>query len=100
MTVPSTIKKSTVVPPDDKKRLLARLARVEGQLRGIQKMISEDEECEKIAQQIGAARGALNKAFADQISCAVSRTLAGYSCDTEIIRNEVREILLLLTKYG
>lgn len=100
MTVPSTEKLPTVVPPEDKKRLLARLARVEGQLRGIQKMITEDEECEKIAQQIGAARGALNKAFADQISCAVSRTLAGYSCDTEIIRTEVREILLLLTKYG
>ncbi|MGB5176684.1 MAG: metal-sensitive transcriptional regulator, partial [Thermoanaerobaculia bacterium] len=38
--------KKAVVPIEDKKRLLARLARVEGQLRGIQKMISDDEDCE------------------------------------------------------
>ena len=100
MTRPLSTKKPTVVPPEDKQRLLARLARVEGQLRGIQKMISEDVECEKIAQQLGAARGALNKAFADQISCAVSRTLAGYGCDTDEIHGEVRDILQLLTKYG
>lgn len=92
--------KPTVVPPEDKKRLLDRLARIEGQLRGIQKMISQDEPCEKIAQQLGAARGALNKAFSDQIQCAVSRTLAGHGCDTPKVREEVREILFLLTKYG
>lgn len=99
MTV-STIPKKTVVPPEDKKRLLARLSRVEGQLRGIQKMISEDEECERIAQQLAAARGALDKAFADQISCAVARRLAGYSCDTPEVRAAVREILDLLVKYN
>ena len=65
--------KKAVVPIEDKKRLLARLARVEGQLRGIQKMISDDEDCERIAQQLAAARGALNKAFSDQISCAYGR---------------------------
>ncbi len=100
MTIPFAKKVPTVVPPEDKKRLLARLARVEGQIRGIQKMIADDEECEKIAQQIGAARGALNKAFADQMSCAVSRTLAGYGCDTAEVRNEVHEVLALLAKYG
>lgn len=100
MTVIAKTPKPTVVPPEDKKRLLDRLARVEGQLRGIQKMISEDEPCEKIAQQIGAARGALNKAFSDQINCALSRTLAGYGCDTPEVRDDVLEILLLLTKYG
>lgn len=92
--------KKAVVPIEDKKRLLARLARVEGQLRGIQKMISEDEECERIAQQLAAARGALNKAFSDQISCAVSRRLAGHSADTPEIRQEVEDVLSLLTRYG
>ena len=92
--------KKAVVPIEDKKRLLARLARVEGQLRGIQKMISEDEDCEPIAQQLAAARGALNKAFSDQISCAVMRRLAGHSADTPEIRQEVSDVLSLLTRYG
>ena len=95
----SPIKKA-VVPIEDKKRLRARLARVEGQLRGIQKMISDDEDCEKIAQQLAAARGALNKAFSDQISCAISRRLAGHACDTPEVREEVSEILSLLNRYG
>ena len=91
---------NAVVPIEDKKRLLARLARVEGQLRGIQKMISDDEDCERIAQQLAAARGALNKAFSDQISCAVSRRLASHSADTPEVREEVSEVLSLLTRYG
>ncbi len=100
MSAPLNTPDTTVVPPEDKKRLIDRLARVEGQLRGIQKMIRDDVECEKIAQQIGAARGALKKAFADQMTCAVARTLAGYGCDTEDVRNEVRDVLDLLAKYG
>ena len=92
--------KEAVVPIEDKKRLMARLARVEGQLRGIQKMIAEDEDCERIAQQLAAARGALNKAFSDQISCAVARRLAGHSCDTPEVREEVSEVLSLLNRYG
>lgn len=46
-----------------KKALCARLARVEGQLRGLQKLIQADTEPEKVAQQMAAARKALDKAF-------------------------------------
>ena len=45
------------------KSLCARLARVEGQLRGLQKLIQSDAEPEKVAQQMAAARKALDKAF-------------------------------------
>jgi len=44
-----------------KNQILKRIARIEGQLRGIQKLIREDAECEKIAQQMSAARKALEK---------------------------------------
>ena len=43
--------------------MCARLARVEGQLRGLQKLIQSDAEPEKVAQQMAAARKALDKAF-------------------------------------
>ncbi|WP_220359294.1 metal-sensitive transcriptional regulator [Alkalilimnicola ehrlichii] len=48
---------------NSKKALLARLARIEGQIRGIRRMIDEDESCEAVAQQLAASRKALNKAF-------------------------------------
>ena len=52
-------------PLDDcceyKKDLLKRLNRVEGQVRGIQKMIEEEKYCADILTQIAAVRAAINK---------------------------------------
>ena len=39
-----------------KDRLLKRLKRLEGQLRGIQKMIAEDRDCVSIVMQLAAVR--------------------------------------------
>ncbi|MGH2874756.1 MAG: metal-sensitive transcriptional regulator [Solirubrobacteraceae bacterium] len=44
-----------------KEQLLARLARIEGQIRGIQGMVSEDRYCIDVLTQISAARAALDK---------------------------------------
>ena len=42
-------------PRDAQKRaLLARLARIEGQIRGIRRMIESDAGCEEVAQQLAA----------------------------------------------
>ncbi len=38
-----------------------RLRRIEGQVRGIQKMVEEDKPCEAILIQIGAVKSALHK---------------------------------------
>ncbi len=38
-----------------------RLKRIEGQVRGIQKMVNEDKPCEDILIQIGAVKSALHK---------------------------------------
>ena len=57
--------------PEAKKAMLARLARVEGQVRALQGMIERDEECESIAQQLSAARKALDRAFYEMIACVI-----------------------------
>lgn len=46
---------------EDKKRLVQRLRRVEGQVRGIQRMIEEEKDCMDILVQVAAARAALDK---------------------------------------
>jgi len=83
----------------DKKGLIDRLARVEGQVRGIQRMIAEEKECEAIAQQLAAARAALNKAFAELIACAFQHRLAGGRAG-DGDRDQISEIVRLLAKYG
>ena len=45
---------------EEKKKLLARLKRVEGQIRGIEKMVEEDLYCPDILIQVLAATSALN----------------------------------------
>ncbi|MTI67634.1 MAG: metal-sensitive transcriptional regulator [Firmicutes bacterium] len=48
-------------PIDEKKSILQRLRRVEGQIKGIQRMVDEEKYCGDILIQIAAARAALNK---------------------------------------
>lgn len=47
--------------PRDKERIVRRLKRIEGQVRGIQGMIEEDRYCLDIITQISAVRAALDK---------------------------------------
>jgi DNA-binding FrmR family transcriptional regulator len=44
-----------------KDQLLARLRRIEGQIRGIQGMVEEDRYCIDVLTQISAAQAALDK---------------------------------------
>lgn len=44
-----------------KDKLLKRLSRVEGQVRGISRMVEEERYCVDILVQIAAARAALDK---------------------------------------
>jgi DNA-binding FrmR family transcriptional regulator len=44
-----------------KDELLARLKRIEGQIRGIEGMVGEDRYCVDVLTQISAARAALDK---------------------------------------
>ena len=44
-----------------KDQLLKRLARVEGQVRGVTKMVEEDRYCIDVVTQINAAQAALDK---------------------------------------
>lgn len=44
-----------------KEQLLKRLARVEGQVRGVSRMVEKDRYCIDVVTQIAAARAALDK---------------------------------------
>ena len=45
----------------DKDRLIKRLARVEGQVRGVARMVEEDRYCIDVLTQISAVQAALDK---------------------------------------
>jgi DNA-binding FrmR family transcriptional regulator len=52
-------KKAAAVDPETKAGNLRRLRRLEGQIRGLQKMVEEDRYCPEIMIQVSAAQEAL-----------------------------------------
>ncbi len=48
-----------VKKPVSKEVLNTRLNRIEGQIRGLQKMIDDDQDCESILIQLAAVRGGI-----------------------------------------
>ncbi len=46
--------------PEEYKNLMNRLCRIEGQIRGIKKMLENDAYCPNILMQVAAANAALN----------------------------------------
>ena len=79
--------------------VIKRLARVEGQIRGIQKLIVAESDCEKILQQMTAARRALDKAFFDMLACVIEANVVE-EADTKPVAERMAEVKALLTRYA
>lgn len=76
--------------------MLKRLARIEGQMRGLQAMIRRGEECEDIAVQFSAARRALDKAYQELLACLLEEAMDNPELDKAATLAKVRKIF---TKY-
>lgn len=83
----------TMYDPKDKKAMQARLARIEGQVRAVQRMIGEDQTCEEIAQQLAAARKALDRAFYEMVSCMIRQALPAHPRSRHSPADKVAEML-------
>ena len=57
--MPASDRKAVHVEPDIKARNLKRLRRIEGQVRGLQKMVEDDRYCADIMTQISSVHEAL-----------------------------------------
>ena len=48
-------------PPETSTDVVTRLRRLEGQIRGIQRLVDEGAECRDVVTQLAAAKGALDR---------------------------------------
>jgi DNA-binding FrmR family transcriptional regulator len=60
-----------------KDQLLGRLGRIEGQVRGVARMVEEDRYCIDVVTQINAARAALDKVALGLLDGHVRHCLVG-----------------------
>jgi DNA-binding FrmR family transcriptional regulator len=73
---------------DDKEALQGRLRRIEGQIRGLQRMIENDEYCIDILTQISAASNALKRVALELLDDHIRHCVAN---QTESGKDMVRE---------
>lgn len=67
--------KSALTDETARTDVLNRLRRAEGQLRGIQRMVEEGEDCMKIGQQFAAVRKALDSTYLRMTLCFLEQEL-------------------------
>lgn len=90
--------------PDDrrnehKRGVVMRLRRAEGQIRGVLRMIEQDQPCQDIAQQLAAVRKALDRAFFEMMACTLESEI-GDSADGHERQERMTEVLGILSKYA
>ena len=86
---------------DSREKLIHRLKRVEGQVRGIQKMVEEGRYCVEIMTQIDAAAAALARVQDGILESHLQHCVAGAleGRDVGARREKVDEVVTLLRKY-
>jgi DNA-binding FrmR family transcriptional regulator len=86
--------------PQIKQNIKNRLSRIEGQMRGVQKMIDADRDCREILQQLIAIREGIRSAslsFMQEVAkdCLISRENQD---DDEAQRELMGELIQMLGK--
>ncbi|MGM9427002.1 metal-sensitive transcriptional regulator [Hydrogenophaga sp. MI9] len=76
-----------------------RLKRIEGQVRGLIEMVESGRPCEDVAQQMSAARKAMDKAFYRMMACSVMEAVSVSESEDQTLR-EVERSTRILEKYA
>lgn len=87
---------------DDKEAIIKRLRRIEGQVKGIQKMVEEEKDCGDILIQVAAVRSAMNSVGGLILENYMKDCLKSYldgNADDETLDNLV-DIMIKYTKQN
>src|ERR1700690_2156169 len=94
------MKRSNAKKPD--KQLLTRLTRIEGQVRGVARMIEEDRYCIDILNQMQAVKAALKKVEEQVLKDHAAHCVA-HAIKSGDARDQTRkftELVELFSRYG
>lgn len=85
--------------PDNQRDVVNRLKRIEGQVRGLIDMVENGRGCEEVAQQMAAARKAMDKAFYRMMACSVMDAVS--DSDSEVAALQLlKRSTRILEKYA
>ena len=75
---------------------VARLRRIEGQVKGIQRMLEEGRECEDVVTQLAAVSKALDKAGFAIVATGLQQCLAGGGATNSVDVAKMEKLFLSL----
>lgn len=80
----------------DHKRLVARIRRVEGQMRGLAKMVEDDTDCMAVLTQVASSMGALKgiwlQVIEDHLHGCVTRAVLDKGKDEDIVHEMIQHM--------
>lgn len=88
--------------PVEREDLLNRLKKIEGQVKGIQRMIEEEKCCTDVMIQISAIRSAINKVGGMMIESYIAECMQNgirASIEKGEIDESVRDVIDTIVKY-
>ncbi len=83
------------------RNILSRLRKIEGQIRGLQGMVSGDKECEQILTQLRAAQSALKSVTTLVLKSYLTKCYSeiGEKPNPEELYRKLEKTVVLLTKF-
>ncbi|MDZ4165093.1 MAG: metal-sensitive transcriptional regulator [Smithellaceae bacterium] len=82
---------------DNKKKIIARLRRIEGQIRGLERMLGNGNECVEVLTQLSAVSAALKKTGLEIVRVHLGDCLSGMTensaADLEKKSKDLEEVL-------
>lgn len=85
--------------PEEKKRVLARVRRVRGQIDALERALEEGADCAPILQQIAAVRGGINGLMAGVLESHLRETFASFEENKGVPHDSVDGIVSLVRSY-
>ena len=83
----------------DKKALLARVRRIQGQATALERALEQESDCSAVLQQIAAIRGAVNGLMAQVLEGHLRDHLGAEERTPEQRREDLEQVLSVLRSY-
>ena len=77
-------------------KILQNLRRIEGQVKGIQRMVTEERQCDEVLTQIMAVKAALDRVTKDLVEANMATCFDSYS--PEEVKEKMAKTIGILCK--
>lgn len=85
--------------PAEKKRVLARVRRIQGQAQALERALEQGSECAAVLQQIAAIRGAINGLMSEVLESHIREELGQAVSSPKNRSASIDEVAALVRSY-